>query len=48
MLPWVFIFIHFLVLKRWHTKVLCISLSHTSVDSVTVAVHSEDGWQGSG
>lgn len=40
--------IHFLVLKRWHTKVLYIPLSHTSVDSITVAVRYEDGWQGSG
>lgn len=38
MLLWVSIFIHFLVLESWHTKVLCISPSYTSVDSVTVCV----------
>lgn len=38
MLLWLFIFIHFLVLKSWHTKVLCVSLSYTSTDSVALCV----------
>lgn len=38
MLLWVFIFIYFLVLKSQHTKVSCISLSCTSIDSVVLCV----------
>lgn len=38
MLLWVLIFIYFLVLKSQHTKVSCISLSCTSIDSVVLCV----------